>query len=83
MKFLSRGIGLERLTPEGYDAAITKVVADAYLDVFVPGLLEPRTRLRRELRDAFDGHDLGGELREHRCLVPRAGPDVEYALRPS
>jgi arylmalonate decarboxylase len=29
VKFLSRGIGLERLTPEGYDAAIPKVVPAA------------------------------------------------------
>lgn len=29
VKFLSRGIGLERLTPEGYDAAIPKVIPAA------------------------------------------------------
>jgi len=29
VKFLSRGIGLERLTPDGYDAAIPKVIPAA------------------------------------------------------
>src|SRR5215212_9623076 len=42
-------------------------------------LTNPAVRLAREIADAFDGVNLCGNHRQHRCLIARPGADLQHA----
>ena len=55
-------------------------VANVHVHAFIARCCERNLRAAGELRDPFNRVNLSRELREHGCLVARAGADIEHAL---
>ena len=75
----------EAIRGRAYDDAALAIGHEATISqpYMVAAICELLGLSGRELGDAFDRDDLGGELREHGGLVPRARADVEHALAPA